>query len=435
MTTMLLSALSTDLYELTMIGGYYVKGLSGRATFDLFVRQLPPTRTYLVAAGLEQALDFLESLHFTKEDIDFLRTVPALAKLPRGFFDDYLPALRFTGDVSAVEEGTPVFAHEPLMRVTAPLAEAQLVETALIAEVMFPTSVASRASRVVEAAAGRSVMEFGARRAHGIDAGIRAARAAYVAGFDSTSIVEAGKRFGIPLSGTMAHSWVMAFANEADAFRSYAEVYREDAVLLIDTYDTLAAARMIAASGLRPRVVRLDSGDVVALSREVRRIFDDNGLRDTAIVASGDLDERRIAEIVASGAPIDGFGVGTAISTSSDAPALSGVYKLAEIERDRQFVPVIKKSPGKQTYPGCKQVWRVIRDGVAMEDVLTLTDDTPPADAQPLLTEVMKKGARLSRPSLTAIRERCRQQVALLPREVRRVIDGSNYDVRITIGS
>ncbi|PYR65708.1 MAG: nicotinate phosphoribosyltransferase [Acidobacteria bacterium] len=431
----MLNALSTDLYELTMIGGYYVKGVSGRATFDLFVRQLPPTRTYLVAAGLEQALDFLESLRFTPEDIDFLRTVPALARLPRSFFDDYLPSFRFTGDVSAVEEGTPVFAHEPLLRVTAPLAEAQLVETALIAEVMFPTSVASRASRVVEAAAGRSVMEFGARRAHGIDAGIRAARAAYVAGFDATSIVEAGKRFGIPLSGTMAHSWVMASASEADAFRAYADVYREDAVLLIDTYDTVAAARMIAASGLRPRAVRLDSGDVAALSREVRRIFDEGGLRETAIVASGDLDELRIAEIVASGAPIDGFGVGTAISTSSDAPALSGVYKLAEIERDRQLVPVIKKSPGKRTYPGCKQVWRVIRDGVAAEDVLTLTDAAPPADAQPLLTEVMRKGARLSRPSLTAIRERCRQQVALLPRDVRRLIDGRNYRVTIRIES
>jgi nicotinate phosphoribosyltransferase len=431
---MLLSALSTDLYELTMIGGYYVKGLSGRATFDLFVRQLPPARTYLVAAGLEQALDFLESLRFTPEEIDFLRTVPALAKLPRSFFDDYLPGLRFTGDVSAIPEGTPVFAHEPLMRVTAPLAEAQLVETALIAEVMFPTSVASRASRVVDAAAGRTVMEFGARRAHGIDAGIRAARAAYLAGFDSTSLVEAGKRFGIPLSGTMAHSWVMAFPDELSAFRAYADVFGDAAVFILDTYDSIAAARMIVSAGLKPKAVRLDSGDVIAISRDVRRIFDEGGLRDTAIVASGDLDETRIAEIVASGAPIDGFGVGTAISTSSDAPALSGVYKLAEIERDRQFVPVIKKSPGKETYPGCKQVWRVFRDGVAVEDVLTLAGDAPPADAQPLLQEVMNNGVRLSPPSLTAIRERCREQVRLLPRDVR-LIDGRKYPVRIRIGS
>jgi nicotinate phosphoribosyltransferase len=361
--------------------------------------------------------------------------VPGLAPLPPAFFDEFLPGLRFTGDVSAIEEGTPVFAQEPLMRITAPLAEAQLVETALIAEVMFPTSVASRASRVVEAAGGHGVMEFGARRAHGIDAGIRAARAAYIAGFDSSSIVEAGRRFGIPLSGTMAHSWVMAFGDEPSAFHAYARVFGDRAVFILDTYDALAAARMIAASGLKPKAVRLDSGDVIATSREVRRIFDDHGLRDTAIVASGDLDELRIAEIVASGAPIDGFGVGTAISTSSDAPALSGVYKLAGIERGRHFVPVIKTSPGKRTYPGCKQVWRVFRDGVAVEDVLALTDAVPPAGAHPLLQEVMRNGVRLSRPPLNAIRERCRQQVAQLPHDVRRLIDGRNYPVRIRIDS
>ena len=431
----MLSALSTDLYELTMIGGYYVAGVSGRATFDLFVRQLPPTRNYLVAAGLEQALDFLESLRFTREDIEYLRAVPALSKLPPAFFDEYLPAFRFTGDVSAIDEGTPVFEHEPLMRVTAPLAEAQLVETALIAEVMFPTSVASRASRVIEAAAGRSVMEFGARRAHGIDAGIRAARAAYLAGLDSSSIVEAGKRFGIPLSGTMAHSWVMAFADEASAFRAYADVFGEGAVFILDTYDAIAAARMIAASGMKPRAVRIDSGDLAATSREVRRIFDDNGLRETAIVASGDLDELRIMEMVASGAPIDGLGVGTAISTSSDAPALSGVYKLAEMEREGRMVHVIKKSPGKHTYPGCKQVWRVMRDGVAIEDVLTLEDEEPPAGAQPLLHTVMSKGRRTAQPSLAESRERCRRLVGELPIDVRRLIDGRKYQVRIRIDS
>ena len=431
----MLSALSTDLYELTMIGGYHEAKMAGRATFDLFVRQLPSTRTYLVAAGLEQALDFLESVRFTADEIAYLRTVPALAKLPPGFFDEYLPAFRFTGDVWAIEEGTPAFALEPMMRVTAPLAEAQLVETALISEIMFPTSVASRASRVVEAAAGRSVMEFGARRAHGIDAGVRAARAAYIAGFDSSSIVEAGRRFGVPLSGTMAHSWVMAFPDELSAFRAYADVFGEAAVFILDTYDALAAARMIVSSGLRPKAVRIDSGDMIDTSRQVRRIFDDHGLRDTAIVASGDLDELRIAEIVASGAPINGFGVGTAISTSSDAPALPGVYKLAEIERNGRLVPVLKKSPGKQTYPGCKQAWRVIRDGVAVEDVLTLAADDPPPGGEPLLRQVMKGGVRTARPALGQIRERCRQQVALLPRDVRRVLEGKNYPVRIRLGS
>jgi nicotinate phosphoribosyltransferase len=431
---MALSALSTDLYELTMVGGYFAGGLAGRATFDLFVRHLPPTRNYLIACGLEQALDFLESLRFTAEEIQFLRTVPALSTLPAAFFDEYLPQFRFTGDVWAIDEGTPVFAEEPIMRVTAPLPEAQLVETALIAETMFPTSVASRAARVMTAAAGRPVMEFGARRAHGIDAGIRAARAAYIAGFSSTSIVEAGKRFGIPLSGTMAHSWVMAFAEEGSAFRTYAEIFG-DAVFILDTYDAVAAARMVTASGLKPKAVRLDSGDLVAISREVRRIFDEHALADTAIVASGDLDEMRIAEIVAAGAPVDGFGVGTAVSTSSDAPALSGVYKLAEIERGGRAVPVFKKSPGKSTYPGRKQVWRVMRDGISVGDVLALDDARPPADAQPLLREVMKNGVRLSRPSLNEIRDRCRQQVAALPRDVTQLNDGKKYPVRIRLGS
>jgi len=431
----LLSALSTDLYELTMVGGYYVAGLSGRATFDLFVRRLPPTRNYLIAAGLEQALDFLESLRFSADDIAYLRTVPALAHLPARFFDEYLADFRFTGDVSAIPEGTPVFAQEPLMRVSAPLAEAQIVETVLIAEVMFPTSVASRAARVVQAAAGRAVMEFGARRAHGIAAGLRAARAAYIAGFESTSLVTAGQRFGIPLSGTMAHSWVLAFPDELAAFRSYGETFQNDAVFLIDTYDTVAAARAIAASGLRPRAVRLDSGDIVALSREVRRIFDERGLKGTRILASGDLDETRIAEIVEAGAPIDGFGVGTAISTSSDAPALSGVYKLAEIERDHRPVPVMKKSPGKATYPGRKQVWRVLRDGIASEDVVALASDAPPPGAQPLLIEVMKEGARLARPSLVAIREQCQEQIAQLPDPVRALRGGVGYPVRISLAS
>src|SRR5262245_14531431 len=232
----------------------------------------------------------------------------------------------------------------------------------------------------------------------------------------------------------MACSWVMDVAHETPAFRKSADVF-EEAVFILDTYDAVAAARMVARSGLRPKAVRIDSGDQVAISREVRRIFDEHGLVDTAIVASGDLDEMRIAEMIAAGAPVNGFGVGTAVSTSSDAPALSGVYKLAEIERDGRSVPVLKKSPGKSTYPGRKQVWRVMRDGLAVEDVLALEDAQPPPDAQPLLHEVMKNGVRLSRPSLTEIRERCRQQVATLPREVTQVVDGKKYRVRIRIES
>ncbi len=424
--------LSTDLYEFTMAGGYYVAGLTQPATFDLYVRQLPPTRNFLVAAGLEQALDFLEALRFQPDEIRFLRGVPALASLPDEFFDDYLPTFRFTGDVWAVEEGTPVFASEPILRVTAPLPEAQVVETALLAQTMFQTAVASRAARIVEAAAGRHVIEFGARRAHGIDAGTLAARAAYIAGCDATSIVEAGRRFDIPLSGTMAHSWVMAFPDEATAFRRYTDTFGEEAVYLLDTYDTIAAARIVVASGLKPRAVRLDSGDVIALSQEVRAIFDAGGLRETRIVVSGDLDEWRVAEIVASGAPVDSFGVGTALSTSSDAPALSGVYKLAEIERSGRPVPVMKHSPGKQTYPGRKQVWRIIEKGVAVEDVIGLADEPAPKNGRPLLAPVMTGGVRRQSPSLKELRSRCAEAVAALPPAIRRLQAGSLYPVRFS---
>jgi nicotinate phosphoribosyltransferase len=276
-------------------------------------------------------------------------------------------------------------------------------------------------------------MEFGARRAHGINAAIRAARAAYIAGFDSTSLVEAGRRFGIPLSGTMAHSWVMAFPTEREAFEAYARTYGPDAVLLIDTYDTIAAARTIVSSGLKPRAVRLDSGDLMAISREVRRVLDDGGLHATRIVVSSDLDEDRIAEMVASGAPIDGFGVGTSVSTSSDAPALSGVYKLAEIERSGQMIGVVKKSPGKQTYPCSKQVWRVVRDGCAVRDVVGLATETPPPDARALLTHVMIDGKPLPSSPLAAARQRCREEISQLPSEIRRLREGPDYEVEIRI--
>ena len=430
-----LSALSADLYEFTMVGGYYASGFTGRATFDLYVRQLPPTRQFLIAAGIEQALEFLEGLRFTADDIRFLRSVSALGSFPSRFFDDYLASVRFTGDVWAVEEGTPVFALEPLLRVTAPLAEAQIVETALIAQTMFQTAVASRAARVVEVAAGGSVMEFGARRAHGIEAGVHAARAAYLAGFDATSMVEAGRRFGIPLSGTMGHSWVMAFPDEATAFRRYGETFGDGAVFLLDTYDTIAAARMLAASGMKPRAVRLDSGDLIALSKEVRQILDAHGHSDTTIVVSGDLDEWRVSEIVASGAPVDGFGVGTAVSTSSDAPSLSGVYKLAEIERDGRFVPVMKHSPGKTTLPGRKQVWRVVRGGMAVEDVIALADEAPLRDAAPLLAQVMAGGVRRPAPLLDDLRARRAEAVRMMPRLLRRLRDETgeeSYPVRIS---
>lgn len=426
-------ALSTDLYELTMMAGYHAAGFAPRATFELYARELPPNRAYLVAAGLDQALEYLETLRFTPEDIEFLRALPNLAGIGRAFFDEFLPAFRFTGDVWAVEEGATVFPPAPLLRVTAPLPEAQLVETALLAIVAFQTSVASRASRIVEAAAGRAVVEFGARRAHGTEAGALAGRAAFIGGCESTSSVEAGRRFGIPLSGTMAHSWVTAFPDELEAFRRYADAFGERAVMLIDTYDTVAAARRVASSGLRPRAVRLDSGDIVDLSRRVRAILDEGGLRETGIFVSGDLDEWRIADIVASGAPVDGFGVGAALSTVTDAPSLGAVYKLVEVERHGAPVPVMKRSPAKQTWPGRKQVWRRLQDGVAAGDVIELADAPPPApDAVPLLRKVMAGGRRILAPQpVAALRARCREAVAALPASVRRLRDPERYPVAV----
>jgi nicotinate phosphoribosyltransferase len=317
------------------------------------------------------------------------------------------------------------------MRISAPLPEAQLVETALLAQIAFQTSVASRAARIVDAAAGRPVAEFGGRRAHGIEAGIVAARAAFLAGCDSTSNVEAGSRFGIPVSGTMAHSWVMAFPDEPSAFRRYTEVYGDRTVLLLDTYDTLGAARWVATSGLRPQAVRLDSGDVVALSKEVRTILDAAGLAGTAIFVSGDLDEWRIAEILDAGAPVDAFGVGAALSTSSDAPSLSAVYKLVEIGRAGEAVPMMKLSPGKETYPGAKQVWRVSGKS-AVEDLLELADIKDAPSGRPLLKRVMRDGRRES-PALTVseLRAGCRTAISELPAGVRRLRDPECYPVRV----
>jgi nicotinate phosphoribosyltransferase len=425
-------ALHTDLYQLTMMAGYLHGGITERSTFELFVRDLPEGRGYLVAAGLEQALDFLEQLRFTDEQIRYLRTVPALARAPERFFSEQLPALRFTGDVWAMDEGEVVFAQEPLLRVSAPAAEAQLVETALLAIVTFQTTIASKAARIVQAAAGRAVIEFGSRRAHGLEAAVHAARAAYLAGCESTSNVEAGHRFGIPVSGTMAHSWVMTFAREIDAFRAYLDLFGDRTTVLIDTYDTVEAARAIVKAGLRPGGVRLDSGDLVTLGREVRAVLDEGGLAETRIVASGDLDEDRIAEVLAAGAPIDAFGVGTALSTSRDSPALGGVYKLVEVERGGRMVPAVKLSTGKRTLPGSKQVWRISRDGCAVEDVLGLYEEDP-QEGRPLLAPVMRGGRRLSSPPLlAAAREASRDRLLELPPGVRRLHDWADYPVRLT---
>ena len=427
------TALSTDLYEITMAAGYHVFGETGPACFELWVRELPPERGYLVAAGLDQALGYLEELQFKPDEVEYLRSLPALRTVPASFFDEYLSGFNFDGEVWAIAEGTPVFAGEPLLRVVASLPSAQLVETALLSTMLFQTMIATKACRVVEAAAGRPVVEFGARRAHGTEAALLAARAAFIGGCTATSQLECGKRFGVPVSGTMAHSWVMTHEKEADAFCRYAELYGSDAVLLVDTYDSVAATRTIVTEGLTPSAVRLDSGDLDQVSREVRRLLDAGRRESTQIFASGDLDEHRVAALVARGAPIDGFGVGTAISTSRDVPSLSGVYKLVEVVRNGEPVPTSKRSPEKATLPGQKQVWRVAVDGHADHDVLAKADETGPVSARPLLECVMRHGRRVgASQSVVELQTRCRDAVRQLPAGVRSTTTPRPYEVRLS---
>ena len=421
-------ALFTDLYQLTMVAGHLAANRhSRRATFELFLRRLPSERAFVIAAGLDTALDYILSLRFTDDEIEWLRTVPALSHAPAGFFD-YLGRLRFTGDVWALPEGTPFFPQEPVLRVSAPLAEAQMLETTLLAIVNFQTSIASKAARLVAAARSTPVMEFGARRAHGPDAALYAARAAYLGGCESTSLVEAGRRFGIPLAGTMAHSWILASSSESQAFSEYMDVFEEHSVLLLDTYDTLDAAHAIVAAGLRPPAVRLDSGDVLALSRSTRRILDDGGLQSTRILASGDLNEHRIRALVAERAPIDGFAVGTALTTSEDAPALGGVYKLVQIEDADGTRDVMKRSAGKATWPGRKQVYRITDQGTAIRDVIAFEDE--PIDGRPLLEQVVARGERmLAPPSLPEVRARARRAIGELPSHLLQLDPSPAYDV------
>jgi nicotinate phosphoribosyltransferase len=419
----------TDLYQLTMMAGYYAarKDLQ-RAMFELFVRHLPPHRSYLVFAGLEQAVGDLLRLAFSAEQVDDIRRWPVFASVDPGFFD-WLLTLRFEGDVWAVPEGTVVFAGEPLVRIEADLAQAQWVETILLASIGYPTLVASKAARVVQAAAGRPVFDFGARRGHGPHAGLLAARAAYLAGCAGTSHVEAARRLNIPASGTMAHSWVESFTSEAKAFRAFAQTYPDQTTLLVDTYDTLAGVEHAAAIEPPVQAIRLDSGDLLGLARRARAILDEHGRSSVRIFASGDLNEDEIQRLVAEGTPIDAFGVGTDLITSRDAPSLAVVYKLVELEGSGRM----KLSAGKPSYPMAKQIYRK-RDGLGrfLGDVVALGDESPP-DGEPLLQPVVQ-GGRLVRPlpGLGAIRAHCREQIAALPETLRSLDAIADYPVTIS---
>ncbi len=401
----------TDLYQLTMMAGYLASGMDQRtATFEMFVRRIPKGRAYLVFAGLEQAAGDLLRLAFSTEQVETIRRWPMFERTAPAFFE-WLGSFRFEGDLWAVPEGTVVFAGEPLLRVEAPLPQAQLVETLLLASIGYPTLVASKAARVVEAASGRPVFDYGARRGHGPHAGLLAARASYLAGCAGTSQVEAAIRLGIPAVGTMAHSWVQSFASEADAFEEFSRTFPNASTLLVDTYDTPGGVRLAAGIEPRVRAIRIDSGDIESLSREARAVLDAMDRRDVKIIASGDLDEYTIDRLVKAGAPVDGFGVGTEMVTSRDAPALSLVYKLVELDG----VGKIKLSPGKKTYPMAKQIRR-IRDeqGRFARDRVTRAEDE--ADGEALLVPLIRSGKLAGPfPGLDAIRDRCREQCSRLP--------------------
>jgi nicotinate phosphoribosyltransferase len=426
-------ALLTDLYQLTMAQAYFAEGLRENAVFELFVRTLPPSRRVLVAAGLEQVVEYLEGLRFHDHDIEYLRTLgtfsaPFLAELSR---------VRFTGSVRAMPEGTACFAGEPLLTVTAPIIEAQLVESRVLNLVHLQTVIASKALRFVLAAKGRPLVDFGMRRAHGQEAALYAARASYLAGFEATATVEAGRRFGIPLSGTMAHSYIEAHADEATAFRHFVESRDRATTLLIDTYDVERAAHHVVklvqerrARGASDGVaaVRIDSGDLALAARKVRDVLDAGGCRSVQIILSGGLDEEQLERLFESEVPVDGFGVGTALAVAQEAPALDMAYKLVEYAG----TPRRKRSPGKATWPGRKQVFRHTAAGRWIGDSIALENERVAGDG--LLQEVMRAGRRVTvLPALEEARAHCRMQREQLPEDLRSLAPGSsNYAVTVT---
>jgi nicotinate phosphoribosyltransferase len=425
------SPLTTDLYELNMVQAYLDRGEDNEAVFEFFVRRLPERRGFLLAAGLDDALTYLETLRFSPGEIDWLKNT----KRFRSNLIDYLAAYRFTGDVHAIPEGTVCFPNEPLIRITAPLPMAQIVETRLINILHFQTMIASKAARMVLAAPGKILSDFGLRTAHGAEAGLFSARASYIAGFSSAANVLAGERYGVPIVGTMAHSFIQVHDDEMTAFENFARSRPEVVILLIDTYDTEAGARKVVelapklkADGIAIRGVRIDSGDLSAMAKKVRGILDAGGLKDVIILVSGGINEDVLLKMAAAKAPIDGFGIGVNLDASIDAPSLDCAYKL----QDYAGKPRRKLSEGKQTWPGRKQVWRSFNaQGRMRGDVLSLEDDRQ--DGETLVVPMMRGGKRVGpAPSLAQIRERAARDLARLPEPLRRLESGVAYPMEIS---
>lgn len=416
------SPLKTDLYELTMAAAYFQNKIQARATFELFCYKEPESRSYFITCGLEQVVDFVLNLRFSEEDVDFLRRHSAFRYVGSAFFD-YLRRFKFSGNLWAMPEGEIFFANEPIIQIEAPIIEAQILETYLLSIMHIQTLVATKASRIVQAACSdgrkRSVVDFGSRRAHGPEAGVLAARAAYISGCLGTSNVYAGKVFDIPLYGTMAHSWVETFDAEVESFNKYHEVFPENTILLIDTYNTIKAAKKIATLEKDIKGVRLDSGNLEVLSKKVRKILDKNGLQKVKIIASGNLNEYKILDLVKRKAPIDFFGVGTEMVTSKDLPSLDLIYKLVQIENENGKVEFkAKLSEGKKTIPGRKQVYRIYsKNGLFLKDIIGLFSDKVPKHSRPLLEPIIKNGELIKLlPNIETIRKNLQEKLSSLPR-------------------
>ncbi len=419
---MKISPLFTDLYQLTMMNAYFKAEKRGTASFELFVRKLPENRNYLVFAGLNDVVGLLQNYRFKSEDIDYLYSL----KLFSDDFLDFLKEFRFTGNLYAMREGEIFFQNEPVLRVEAPIYEAQLFETAIMNQIHISSLIATKAARVFSVAKGKKLADFSLRRTHGFDAGMKVARSSYLAGFDGTSNVLAGKVYGIPVVGTVAHSFIMAFESEEEAFRAYLETFPSNGVLLVDTYDTVEgvkrAVRVAKEMGVTLKGIRLDSGDVVELSKVARRLLDEAGFTETKIIVSGGLDEYRIREILEKGAPVDAFGVGTKVGTSADSPYIDFVYKLVEFNRR----PVMKTSSGKKMYPGRKQVFR----GKNGDTVGVFGEELP---GEPLLEKIMENGQPVKKlPTLKESREFFLERFSKLPEEIKRVDRRVEYPVRIS---
>ena len=424
-----MSPLLTDLYELNMVQAYLDRGEHGEAVFEFFVRRLPERRGFLLAAGLADVLDYLENLRFSDAEIAWLKGTGRF----RDNLLDYFADFRFTGDVHAIPEGTVCFPYEPLLRITAPLPQAQLVETRIINILHFQTLIASKAARMVLAAPGKVLSDFGLRTAHGAEAGIYSARASYIAGFAGAANVLAGERYGIPIVGTMAHSFIQVHGDEMQAFENYARSRPDGVVLLIDTYDTEAGARKVVqlapklkADGIPIRGVRIDSGDLIASTRKVRAILDAGGLQDVIILVSGGINEDVLQTMMREQAPIEGFGIGVNLDASIDAPSLDCAYKLQEYNGH----PRRKRSEGKQTWPGRKQVWRRIgADGRMCGDVLSVETDRH--EGEPLIVPVMRGGKRLPQPALAETRAHAAKELGRLPDRLARLEGGVTYPVTV----